>query len=91
MAKKKSHLQRFKESLSSITRPSNRKSKKQQHSLTDPDRLERLKQVEEKFNSFDTKFTRSKHEVSGRKVKGKVGKPGTNKELSEQIVWSLMT
>jgi flagellar motor protein MotB len=87
MAKKRSQLQRFKESLSSITKPSNRKSKKGSAKQSDPDRTERLKQVEEQFNSFDTKFTRSKYEVSGRKVKGKVGKPGINKELSEQIVW----
>lgn len=52
----------------------------------DPDRADKLKAIEGQFNSFDTKFTRSKHEVFGRKVKGKVGKPAVNRELSEQRV-----
>ena len=86
MAKKGSHLKRFKESLSSITRPGNSKRKRKQIPDKDPERNEKLKRIEEQFNSFDTKFTRSKYEVSGRKVKGKLGKPGVSRELNEQNV-----
>jgi hypothetical protein len=88
MAKKGSHLKRFKDSLSTLTRPSNTKRKRKQIPDKDPDRAEKLKRIEEQFNSFDTKFTRAKYEVFGRKVKGKSGHPGTNKELGEQNVWT---
>ena len=86
MAKKGSQLKRFKESLSSIVKPGKPKRSRKQVSQKDPDRTDKLKRIEEQFNVFDTKFTRSKHEVFGRKVKGKVGKPGASKEAGEQLV-----
>lgn len=86
MAKKGSQLRRFKESLSSVARPGKPKRNHKQVSQKDPDRTEKLKRIEEQFNAFDTKFTRSKHEVFGRKVRGKVGKPGASKETGEQFV-----
>jgi nucleolar protein 14 len=86
MAKKGSHLKRFKESLSSVTRPSHANRKRKQIPDKDLERPEKLRRIEEQFNAFDTKFTRSKHEVFGRKVKGKTGKPGVNRELGEQSV-----
>lgn len=86
MAKKGSHLKRFKESLSSITRTGQANRKRKQIPDKDPERPEKLRRIEEQFNSFDTKFTRSKHEVFGRKVKGKTGKPGISRELGEQSV-----
>jgi nucleolar protein 14 len=86
MGKKGSHLKRFKESLSSITRPGQTKRKRKQIPDKDPERAEKLRRIEEQFNVFDTKFTRSKHEVFGRKVKGKTGKPGISRELGEQSV-----
>jgi nucleolar protein 14 len=87
MGKKGSQLRRFKESLASITRPDGpTKRRKKTFSEKDPERADKLKAIEGQFNTFDTKFTRSKHEVFGRKVKGKTGKPAANRELSEQRV-----
>jgi len=90
MGKKGSQLKAFKQSLSAITKPSIGKKKGKQFRDKDPDRNEKLKRIEEQFNAFDTKFTRLKHDVFGRKVKGKVGKPGINKEISEQSVLSIL-
>jgi nucleolar protein 14 len=89
MTKKGSHLKKFKESLSSVTRSGVAKRKRRHVGDKDPDRGEKLKRIEEQFNPFDTKFSRSKHEVSGRRVKGKVGKPGISRELGEQKVFKL--
>jgi nucleolar protein 14 len=86
MVKKGSHLKRFKESLSKITKPDHRKKIRKSIPERDPDRAEKLKRIEEQFNAFDTKFTRSKHDVLGRKVKGKTGKPGISRERGEQEV-----
>jgi hypothetical protein len=91
MAKKGSQLKRFKDSLSSITRPSQGKRKRNVVPNKDVDRNEKLKHIEEQFNSFDTKFTRTKHEVFGRKVKGKVGKPLVSRTIGEENVWSFDT
>jgi nucleolar protein 14 len=90
MGKKGSQLKRFKESLSSITRPGQSKRKREQFSGKDLDRNDKLKRIEEQFNTFDTKFTSSKHEVFGRKVKGKIGKPAVSKELGEESVCPLI-
>jgi hypothetical protein len=89
MAKKGSQLKRFKESLSSITRPSQGKRKRNPIPTKDVDRNEKLKHIEEQFNSFDNKFTRTKHEVFGRKVKGKVGKPLVTRTIGEENVLAL--
>jgi len=86
MGRKGSQLRRFKESLASITRPTTGKRKKRAFSDKDPERAEKLKQIEGQFNVFGAKFTRSKHEVFGRKVKGKAGMPGMSKALGEQNV-----
>jgi len=86
MGKKGSQLRRFKESLASVVRPTTGKRKKRAFSDKDPERAEKLRQIEGQFNAFDAKFTRSKHEVFGRKVKGKASKPGISKALSEQKV-----
>jgi len=86
MAKKGSHLRRFKESLTTITRPANAKRNRKQVPEKDGDRAEKLKRIEEQFNAFDTKFTRLKHEVFGRKIKGKAGNPGISREVGEQNV-----
>jgi len=86
MGKKGSHLKRFKESLSNITKADHRNKIRKSISNRDPERAEKLKHIEEQFNAFDTKFTRSKHEVFGRKVKGKRGKPAESRERAEQDV-----
>src|SRR5271170_212600 len=89
MGKKGSQLKRFKESLSTIAKSSHAKRKRKQIPVRDPERNEKLKKIEEEFNSFDTKFTRSKHDIFGRKVKGKTGKPGLSREIGEQEVTSV--
>jgi nucleolar protein 14 len=89
MAKKGSHLKRFKESISKITKPDHKKKIRKNIPERDPDRAEKLKRIEEQFNAFDTKFTHSKHDVVGRKVKGKTGKPGISRERGEQEVTSI--
>jgi len=86
MGRKGSQLQRFKDSLASVTRPTTGKRKKRTFSEKDPERTAKLKQIEGQFNVFGAKFTRSKHEVFGRKVKGNAGKPGMSKALGEQNV-----
>jgi hypothetical protein len=87
MGKKGSQLQRFKQSLAAIARPTAAHRKKRSFSDKDPERAEKLKQIEGQFNAFDTKFARPKHEVFGRKGKGTVSKPGVSKDLSEQKVF----
>src|ERR1700721_3376910 len=74
MGKKGSQLQAFKSSLAAITRPTNakrRQNKQGAETHSDPDRNQKLKSIEQQFNAFETKFTRTKHEVVNRKVKGK--------------------
>jgi len=90
MGKKGSQLRAFKNSLAAITRPgSKRKGSKLRQVTRDSDtaeRAEKLRSIEQQFNSFEAKFTRSKHDIAGRKVKGKVGKPSLAKQLDEQSV-----
>ena len=90
MPKKGSQLKRFKHSLSTITQKGHGRRKHKILPEKDQERNDKLKRVEEQFNAFDTKFTRSKHEVFGRKLKGKVGKPGLSRGLGEQRVHSLL-
>jgi len=86
MAKKGSQVKRFKESLSAVTQGQKAARRRRTLSDKDPERKEKLKHIEQQFNAFDTKFTRSKHEVFGRKVKGKTGKPALSRELGEEQV-----
>jgi nucleolar protein 14 len=86
MARKGSQLKRFKESLSAITHGKHAGRKRKTLSEKDPERKDKLMHIEQQFNAFDTKFTRSKHEVFGRKIKGKSGKPALTRELGEEKV-----
>ncbi|PVF95514.1 Nop14-like protein [Serendipita vermifera] len=43
-------------------------------------RAEKLKAIHEKFNPFDIKVEKLKHDVGGRKIKGVVGKPSLSKQ-----------
>ena len=86
MGKRGSHLKRFKESVSKITNLDHRKKAGKTIIDSDLERAEKLKRIDEQFNAFETKFTRSKHDVFGRKVKGKTGKPGISRERGEQDV-----
>jgi nucleolar protein 14 len=49
-------------------------------------RVEKLREIHEKFNPFDVKVERVKHDVGGRKMKGTMGKPGASKQAGiEQV------
>jgi nucleolar protein 14 len=49
-------------------------------------RVEKLREIHEKFNPFDIKVEKVKREVGGRKLKGTVGKPGASKQAGiEQV------
>jgi nucleolar protein 14 len=59
-------------------------------------RVEKLREIHEKFNSFDTKVEKVKREVGGRKLKGTMGKPGASKQAGiEQVrvhpVWCMLS
>lgn len=49
----------------------------------------KLQNIHERFNQFDTKVTKLKHEVVGRKLKGVTGKPSTSKQAGLELVRSL--
>ena len=43
-------------------------------------RVEKLREIHEKFNPFDVKVQKVKHDVVGRKMKGIMGKPSASKQ-----------
>ncbi|KAG8800954.1 nucleolar complex protein 14, partial [Serendipita sp. 399] len=43
-------------------------------------RAEKLRELHEKFNPFDVKVEKLKHDVGGRKIKGTLGRPGLSKQ-----------
>ncbi|KAF8305377.1 Nop14-like protein [Clavulina sp. PMI_390] len=43
-------------------------------------KAKKLGEIQSRMNPFDTKVTRLKHDVGGRKVKGVVGRPGVSKQ-----------
>lgn len=45
-----------------------------------------LKEIQRKMNPFDTKVTKLKHDVGGRKIAGMVGRPAQSKQAGiEQV------
>jgi nucleolar protein 14 len=50
-------------------------------------RTEKLKEIHEKFNPFDVKVEKLKHDVGGRKIKGVMGKPSASKQAGIEQVW----
>ncbi|KAH7105528.1 Nop14-like protein [Auriculariales sp. MPI-PUGE-AT-0066] len=49
----------------------------------DKDKREsQLQRIHDKFNQFDTKVTKLKHDVAGRKLKGVTGKPTTSRQAA---------
>jgi len=46
-------------------------------------RTEKLEKIHEKFNSFDVKVEKPKHDVGGRKIKGVMGKPSVSRQASK--------
>lgn len=49
-------------------------------------KLARLAAIHEQFNPFDTKVTKLKYDIGGRKIKGVVGKPSSSKQAGVELV-----
>ncbi|EJD53655.1 Nop14-like protein [Auricularia subglabra TFB-10046 SS5] len=45
----------------------------------------KLQNIHDRFNQFDTKVTKLKHDVVGRKLKGVTGKPSTSKQAGLEL------
>ena len=76
--------------LSRQSQPATGKRKRSQsRGPQDQDRDKRTAQLErihDKFNQFDTKVTKLKHEVAGRKLKGVTGRPTSSKQAAIDLV-----
>lgn len=64
-----------------------KKRKRAQNEEKDKERrAAKLQEIQQKFNPFDVKVTKLKHDVGGRKLKGVVGKPAQSKQAGiEQV------
>lgn len=51
----------------------------------------KLNEIHQRLNPFDTKITKLKHDVGGRKLKGIVGKPAQSKQAGIEQVRSRLT
>lgn len=76
-------------SQSGVVKPSQngKKRKRAQNEEKDKERrAAKLQEIQQKFNPFDVKVTKLKHDVGGRKLKGVVGKPAQSKQAGiEQV------
>jgi nucleolar protein 14 len=73
-----SQLAQLKRSLSDadLSRTSHSRSNKKRRSASQESlKATALKQIREKLNPFDQKVTKLKHDVGGRVIKGRIGKP----------------
>lgn len=90
-----SQLQQLKAALN--TAGLNRKSvgtkkKKKGGKSQDVDRAKKAAKLDEirtKFNKFDERETKTKHDVGGRNLKGVVGRPAASRQAGiEQVSWT---
>ncbi len=66
--------------------------KRKRDALAAQNKATSLKEITDKLNPFDLKVTRLKHDVGGRKVKGKEGKPALKNQAGiEQVRTPLST
>lgn len=97
---KGSQLKQLKSALSDVglsrksnVKSSSKKRKRASSAVSNPpekDKQQKLQGIHERLNPFDTKSTKLKHDVGGRKVKGVTGKPGQSKQAGiEQVCFSL--
>ncbi|GJJ07321.1 hypothetical protein Clacol_001522 [Clathrus columnatus] len=89
---KGSQLKQLKSALSdaglsrkNIVKSSGKKRKRTENAVVPPERdkqkaEQKLREIHERLNPFDTKVTKLKHDVGGRKLKGVTGKPGQSKQ-----------
>lgn len=72
--------------LSSQPQAGNKRKRSQNEEKDRERRAAKLREIQEKFNPFDVKVTKLKHDVGGRKLKGVVGKPAQSKQAGiEQV------
>lgn len=67
----------------------NARSGKKKKSSTDRAKIKKaakLREIQERLNPFDTKVTRLKHDVGGRRVRGTMGRPAQSKQAGMQQV-----
>lgn len=80
---KGSQLSQLKSALSQagVTgKPQGTKRKRSANQANDKAKREnKLAEIHQKLNPFDTKVTKLKHDVGGRKLKGVIGKPAQSK------------
>ncbi|KAG6812102.1 hypothetical protein H0H92_004402 [Tricholoma furcatifolium] len=82
---KGSQLSQLKSALSKagVTGNSQQGKKRKRSASVDKDKEKRtakLEEIHKRLNPFDTKVTKLKHDVGGRKVKGVTGKPAQSKQ-----------
>lgn len=77
--------------LSQQSQPGSSKKRKRAGTLEqDRDKQQaKLQNIHDKFNQFDTKVTKVKHDVAGRKLKGVTGKPTLSKQAGIELVRAL--
>lgn len=86
-----SQLTKLKEALSQagLNRkpPTGKKRKRESKDSLDNDkRAQKLDAIKQKLNPFDTTYTKLKHDVGGRKIKGVTGNPQKSKQAGiEQV------
>ncbi|KAG2158073.1 nucleolar protein 14 [Suillus bovinus] len=86
---KGSQLSQLKSALSQAgisKAPQNGKKRKRSASI-DQDKIKKaakLQEIHKKLNPFDTKVTKCKHDVGGRKIKGSKGQPAQSKQAGIQ-------
>lgn len=89
---KGSQLTQLKSALSSagITgQPQSNGKKRKRTAHDDKDKkTAKLTEIHQKLNPFDTKVTKLKHDVGGRKLKGLIGKPAQSKQAGIEQVCS---
>jgi nucleolar protein 14 len=70
-----------------VSRKSQSSSKKRKRDASEARKsAEKIKEINEKLNPFDVKVTKLKHDVGGRKVKGKEGRPALKNQAGiEQV------
>ncbi len=86
-----SQLTKLKEALSQagLNRkpPAGKKRKRESKDSLDNDkRAQKLDAIKQKLNPFDTTYTKLKHDVGGRKIKGVTGNPQQSKQAGIELV-----
>lgn len=73
--------------LSRSSQPNNKRKRAASSTGDDADHRDSQRQrIHAKFNQFDTKVTKLKHDTAGRKLKGVTGRPTNSKQASIELV-----